>query len=163
MDSNHFIAVGHPRPVAGTPTNSAKALATWTAVLGPTAMLLAYRLAEDVACDGSATYSLDELADDLGVAPGKVTAAIKRLGRYDIALFDGTTVAIRLTLPEPPRSQPKAEALTLTVTEAADLLGISRGAAYQAVRDGHIPHVTIGRRILVPRERLLKLLAEPDD
>ena len=50
------------------------------------------------------------------------------------------------------------ERLTLTVTEAAELLGISRGTAYECVRTGEIPSVNFGRRVLVPRRRLLALL-----
>jgi excisionase family DNA binding protein len=49
---------------------------------------------------------------------------------------------------------------TLTVEEAAKLLGIGRGLAYEGVRDGSIPSVRIGRRVLVPRARLLALLGE---
>jgi excisionase family DNA binding protein len=50
------------------------------------------------------------------------------------------------------------ERLTLTVDEAADALGISRAFAYKAVRRNEIPHVRIGRRILVPRAALGRLL-----
>ena len=46
----------------------------------------------------------------------------------------------------------------LTVEQTATLLGISRGLAFAAVRAGEIPHVRIGRRILVPREALLRLV-----
>lgn len=52
---------------------------------------------------------------------------------------------------------------TLTVEEAAELVGISRGAAYQAARTGEIPTLRIGRRILVPTARLLDLLGIGDD
>jgi excisionase family DNA binding protein len=51
----------------------------------------------------------------------------------------------------------------LTVEEAGDLLRISRGSAYQAVRAGEIPSVRIGRRVLVPRHALLALLGHKDD
>jgi excisionase family DNA binding protein len=44
--------------------------------------------------------------------------------------------------------------LTYTVDEAARLLGLSRGIAYQYVRDGVIPAQRVGRRWLIPRERL---------
>ena len=44
--------------------------------------------------------------------------------------------------------------LSLTVEEAAEALGISRGLAYEAVRLGQIPSVRIGRRILIPRKAL---------
>jgi excisionase family DNA binding protein len=48
--------------------------------------------------------------------------------------------------------------LTLSVEDAARLLGISRGLCYQGVRDGSIPSISIGRRRLVPRARLLELV-----
>ena len=48
----------------------------------------------------------------------------------------------------------------LTVEEAAKVLRISRGAAYEAVRTNALPHVRIGRTIRVPRAGLLDLLAE---
>jgi excisionase family DNA binding protein len=51
-----------------------------------------------------------------------------------------------------------SERLTLTVEETARLLGISRGAAYEAVRRGELPSLRIGRRILIPRSRLADLL-----
>lgn len=52
--------------------------------------------------------------------------------------------------------------LTLTVPEAAKMLGISRGLAYQLVKTGEIPSVRFGKRVLVPRLALEKLLAEPN-
>jgi len=50
--------------------------------------------------------------------------------------------------------------LTLTVAEAADLLGIGLRQAYTGVRAGEIPSVRIGHRILVPRSQLNRLLDE---
>jgi excisionase family DNA binding protein len=58
------------------------------------------------------------------------------------------------------------ERATLTVSEAARLLGISRNSAYQGIMTGEIPHIKIGRRILVPKVALMKLLErsnEPND
>lgn len=46
----------------------------------------------------------------------------------------------------------------LTVEEAAVLLRLSRGTAYEAVKRGDIPTLRIGRRLLVPRAALLRLL-----
>jgi excisionase family DNA binding protein len=57
----------------------------------------------------------------------------------------------------PPQSR-----LTLTVEEAAATLGISRAFAYEAVRRGEIPSIRIGRRVLVPRAALEKLLEGGD-
>ncbi len=48
---------------------------------------------------------------------------------------------------------------TMTVVEAGNLLGISRNLAYKAARDGSIPTIRIGDRILVPREQFKQLLA----
>lgn len=47
----------------------------------------------------------------------------------------------------------------LTVEQAAEVLCISRGLAFTAVRTGDIPHVRLGRRILVPRDALRDMLA----
>jgi len=47
---------------------------------------------------------------------------------------------------------------TVTVSEAAGLLRISRHSAYEGVRAGQIPVVKIGHRLLVPTARLLQLL-----
>ena len=48
--------------------------------------------------------------------------------------------------------------LTYTVEEAGDLLGISRGSAYNLVRTGEIPVLRMGRRLLVSRVALEDLL-----
>ena len=50
----------------------------------------------------------------------------------------------------------------LTVEQTAKLLGISRGLAFTAVRNGDIPSIRIGRRILVPRDRLRQKLGLDD-
>jgi excisionase family DNA binding protein len=49
----------------------------------------------------------------------------------------------------------------LTVEQTAKVLGISRGLAFTAVRNGEIPHVRIGRRIIVPRDALREFLQQP--
>lgn len=52
------------------------------------------------------------------------------------------------------------ERLTLTVEEAAKLLGIGRQLAYDQVKTGDIPVIKIGRRLVVPRRALEKLLEQ---
>lgn len=54
------------------------------------------------------------------------------------------------------------ERLTVSVPEAARLLGVSRMTAYSAVCEGTIPSLRIGRRVLVPRAALDRLLAQVD-
>lgn len=144
-------------------TNSEDGLAFWTPVLGPTAMLLAYFLASQVEGEGPGKVLLSQMALDLGVIPSKARAALNRLARFSVAELDLPDIQIHLQLPYPQGSpKPNAEPLTLTVPEAADLLGISRGAGYDAARRGELPTVRIGRRYLVPRKALIQLLEGED-
>ena len=48
--------------------------------------------------------------------------------------------------------------LTLTVEEAADLLGISRAFAYDLVARKRLPSLKLGRRLIIPRQALDRLL-----
>jgi len=49
--------------------------------------------------------------------------------------------------------------LTMTLEEAAVMRGISRATAYDAVSRGEIPCLRIGRRILIPKMAMGKLLS----
>ncbi len=51
--------------------------------------------------------------------------------------------------------------LVVSVPDAAALLGISRAHAYQLVARGELPHLRLGRRIVIPRAALETLLAVP--
>jgi excisionase family DNA binding protein len=48
---------------------------------------------------------------------------------------------------------------TFTVAEAAEILRISKWAAYAGVKKGELPVIWIGRRCLVPRLALEKMLS----
>lgn len=50
------------------------------------------------------------------------------------------------------------ERATITVEEAAALLGIGRTAAYEAARRGQLPTRRLGRRLLVPVPAFLSWL-----
>ena len=52
----------------------------------------------------------------------------------------------------------KLERRTYTVEEAAQILGISRSSAYEAVRKGEIPIIKIGKLLRVPAAQLDRLL-----
>jgi excisionase family DNA binding protein len=54
------------------------------------------------------------------------------------------------------------ERLTMSVPEAAKVLGLSRGSAFEAVRRGGIPVLRIGRRLLVSRKRLQEIIEGRD-
>ncbi len=64
----------------------------------------------------------------------------------------GMTDRDAVALPDP-EDQP-----TVTVQEAARLLGLARASAYEGVRRGEIPTVRIGRRLLVPTALLRRML-----
>ena len=48
---------------------------------------------------------------------------------------------------------------TYSVDEVAALLGIGRNGAYEGVRSGQIPAIRIGKRILIPKAALDRMLA----
>jgi excisionase family DNA binding protein len=48
--------------------------------------------------------------------------------------------------------------MTLTVPEAAALLGISRALAYELVSRSELPALRLGRRLVIPRRALEALL-----
>jgi excisionase family DNA binding protein len=60
-----------------------------------------------------------------------------------------------------PLSSSWNDRLVCTVTEAAQLLGISRAFAYELAVRGEIPVIRFGRRIVVPKAQLLALLNLP--
>ena len=51
-----------------------------------------------------------------------------------------------------------ADALVLTPIETAKLLRIGRGTVYEQIRLGLIPSIRIGRKILVPKAALIRML-----
>ena len=51
-----------------------------------------------------------------------------------------------------------SDVLVLTPVETANLLRISRGTTYEQIRLGVIPSIRMGRRILVPRAALMRML-----
>ena len=58
-----------------------------------------------------------------------------------------------------------SEKKVLTIMEAAEELGISKGSAYEAARSGKIPTLRIGRRLIVPRaafDRMLEQAGKPE-
>ena len=50
--------------------------------------------------------------------------------------------------------------LMLSVPEVGEVLGISRAAAYELVRSQGFPHMKIGTRILVPKNKFLAWIDE---
>ncbi|MBF6555123.1 MAG: helix-turn-helix domain-containing protein [Acidimicrobiales bacterium] len=104
----------------------------------------------------------DQLAEVLKEATGIDSPSIaRRINRHDEIVhavrlpFDFLANRIlpgflTATTPIPPTKR-----LTLTVEEAANALGISRTLAYEAVQRGEIPHIRIGKRILISQAQLV--------
>ena len=61
-----------------------------------------------------------------------------------------------------PRHAVIEERLCITVTEAAAMLGLSRNFAYDLVKQKQLPVVKFGKRLLIPRAALEKMLAKDD-
>ena len=58
------------------------------------------------------------------------------------------------------RKEFSEERYCMTVPEAARKLGISRNFGYQLVREGKLPSRRFGKRILIPKVALEKMLEE---
>ena len=63
-------------------------------------------------------------------------------------------MAQQFTARQPLTQEDPAQRLTVTVEQAARLLGIGRNVAYEAVKTGQLPSARIGRRIVIPRVAL---------
>ena len=58
---------------------------------------------------------------------------------------------------------PNDKPLALTVSEVSRLLNLSRGSTYEAIRRGEIPHIRIGRRILISKKAFERFLNRYDE
>jgi excisionase family DNA binding protein len=54
------------------------------------------------------------------------------------------------------------ECRTVKIDDAAKTLGISRNTAYEAAKSGELPTIKIGKRLLVPKAALDRLLGSAD-
>jgi excisionase family DNA binding protein len=52
-----------------------------------------------------------------------------------------------------------SKAATVSVDEAAEMIGIGRTSVYTAIRLGQLPSLRLGKRLLVPRAALEELLS----
>ena len=78
-------------------------------------------------------------------------------------MTDGCSSSVTRSAPSRPSWLTLAELVasgraTCTVEEAAEVVGVGRGTAYDAARSGELPALHLGRRIVVPVASLVKLL-----
>jgi len=88
-------------------------------------------------------------------APSRIDAGVQCHPKHRLA-SNGCTITFLA-----PLSPSWNDRLVYTVTEAAQLLGVSRASAYELVARGEIPVIRLGRRILIPKTQLLALLELP--
>lgn len=65
---------------------------------------------------------------------------------------------MEVAMNEPEPMARNEDRLVWTVEEAARLLGISRAHAYDLVARHELPHLRLGRRVVVPKHALAELL-----
>jgi len=56
-----------------------------------------------------------------------------------------------------PQPAPAPDRLVLTVREAAELLGISKDLAYDLIARHELPHLRLGRRLVIPKRLLVEM------
>lgn len=90
--------------------------------------------------------------------PGAVlTASLTAAGFLFLGAAGEAEAYVRAVTPAPLVTA--AEPLTVTVEEAARILGISRGLAYELARRHELPVIRLGRRLVVPTARLRQMVA----
>jgi excisionase family DNA binding protein len=57
-------------------------------------------------------------------------------------------------------SEQTGKSLTFSASEVAKLLGIGKNTVYEATHTGQIPNIRWGKRILIPKVALMKMLEE---
>ena len=62
----------------------------------------------------------------------------------------------------PQQSSPENK-VTLTVSEAAELIGISKPSMYEVVRTGKVRSVNVGKKILISRQSLMDWLKKGEN
>jgi len=116
------------------------------------------------------TYRADEAADLLGVGATTIYAMVSTedidtisLGTRRV-LIPAREMCRLLGIDVNTLSMPRT-GLTVSITKAAEILGVSRSTVYAAAKTGAIPTLDMAahRRIIIPRLALLTLLGLPSD
>lgn len=112
-----------------------------------------------ISLDSSDSLSAQELTQFEG-GLRILAKIIARVYIREQGALKGDLIQGNVELPLPSSINLPPEKLTLSVSEVSKLLGMSRNAVYEAIRQGQIPSIRFGKRILVPRIRLEMLLSD---
>ncbi len=95
-----------------------------------------------------------DIAKELCGIARELTDLAERLNRIEAA---APVVKVPVRTPESTPAEPAQPQKTmLSVEEAGEMLGISRQLAYQLARRDDFPCLRIGRRMLIPRSKLIE-------
>ena len=86
------------------------------------------------------------IAEDLRKTTQKLTELAEKLEKIEAA-----TPEVKIN-----SNAKLASKLTLTVAEAAELLSVSKQTIYQLIHRDDFPSLTIGRRVLIAKDKLLE-------
>jgi excisionase family DNA binding protein len=93
------------------------------------------------------------------LVPSDPNTASQRFATLSTLFLLSRLVSYRVELNPMGRKYMTDGRLTHTVEEAGKLLGLSRNSAYALARSGKLPTIRLGKRLLVPKAALERLLA----
>lgn len=98
----------------------------------------------------------------------QLETVIEQAHTLQLELLGLMRTMMEIEVPAPPESMPKARELpvdvdlpnkpTFSVAEVATILGVSRDTVYCCANTGEIPALRLGRRLLIPRTALVRML-----
>lgn len=95
-----------------------------------------------------------DIAKELCGIARELTDLAERLNKIEVA---SPVINIPVRVPDNPPTEPAQPQKTmLSVEEAGKMLGVSRQIAYQLARRDDFPTLRIGRRLLIPRNKLIE-------
>ncbi len=88
-----------------------------------------------------------------------VKAIMKELSTQE-RIFNKVDGSLIMLSSKASMSEENEKCLVFSTSEVAKLLGVSKNKVYEATSTGQIPSIKCGRRILIPRVALIKMLEE---
>lgn len=104
---------------------------------------------------------LDRLVGKLAMGPlSKPLSSSPDTSKFEQAILDRISQALALRAPA---TASGPQSIAVTIKQAAELIGLSRGSIYRLVSEGQLKSFKVGGRVLIKREDLVILLSPPGD